>query len=125
MRSAWARDSTRVVLEFRHFGAAVAVLGDSPTDGRGSTTNGNDRRPDQLFDRLRSHPDTADVAILNQAAGGNRVLNDGLGPNVPARLDRDVFSASGVTYLIVFEGVNDIGTADATPPRRSAAPPTT
>ncbi|MFJ9243981.1 SGNH/GDSL hydrolase family protein [Streptomyces sp. NPDC101776] len=94
---------------------AVAILGDSLTDGRGSTTNANDRWPDQLHDRLRTHPDTAAVAILNQAAGGNRVLNDGLGPNVLARLDRDVLSRSGVTRLIVFEGVNDIGTADATP----------
>ncbi|MEW2399696.1 SGNH/GDSL hydrolase family protein [Streptomyces sp. NPDC046862] len=94
--------------------AAVAVLGDSLTDGRGSTTNGNNRWPDQFFDRLQARPDTADVAVLNQAAGGNRVLNDGLGPNVLARLDRDILSRSGVAWLIVFEGVNDIGTAAAT-----------
>lgn len=94
---------------------AVAILGDSLTDGRGSTTNANDRWPDQLYDRLRAHPATAAVSILNQAAGGNRVLNDGLGPNVLARLDRDVLTRSGVTRLIVFEGVNDIGTAEATP----------
>jgi lysophospholipase L1-like esterase len=56
------------------------------------------------------------VAVLNQAAGGNRVLNDGLGPNVLARLDRDVLARSGVARLIVFEGVNDIGTADTTTP---------
>nr|WSY56830.1 SGNH/GDSL hydrolase family protein [Streptomyces sp. NBC_00886] len=99
---------------------AVAILGDSLTDGRGSTTNANDRWPDQLYDRLRTRPDTASVAILNQAAGGNRVLNDGLGPNVLARLDRDVLSRSGVTRLIVFEGVNDIGTADATPAAQHA-----
>lgn len=94
--------------------AAVAMLGDSLTDGRGSTTNGNDRWPDQLFDRLRSHAGTAHVAVLNQAAGGNRVLNDGLGPNALARLDRDVLAQSGVRWLVVFEGVNDIGTAEAT-----------
>ncbi|MGW4048543.1 SGNH/GDSL hydrolase family protein [Streptomyces sp. NPDC004721] len=93
----------------------VAILGDSLTDGRGSTTNANDRWPDQLYDRLRSRPATADLAVLNQAAGGNRVLNDGLGPNVLARLDRDILARSGVAWLIVFEGVNDIGTADATP----------
>ena len=57
---------------------------------------------------------TADVAVLNQAAGGNRVLNDGLGPNALARLDRDVLAQSGVDWLVVFEGVNDIGTAAAT-----------
>ncbi|MGQ5634905.1 MULTISPECIES: SGNH/GDSL hydrolase family protein [unclassified Streptomyces] len=99
---------------------AVAVAGDSLTDGRGSTTNGNDRWPDQFFDRLRSRADSADIAVLNQAAGGNRVLNDGLGPNVLARLDRDVLSRSGVAWLILFEGVNDIGTAEATPEAQHA-----
>jgi lysophospholipase L1-like esterase len=93
--------------------AAAAVLGDSLTDGRGSTTNANNRWPDQLFDRLQAHPATADIAVLNQAAGGNRVLKDGLGPNVLARLDRDVLAHSGVAWLIVFEGINDIGTAAA------------
>jgi lysophospholipase L1-like esterase len=88
--------------------AAAVMLGDSLTDGRGSTTNQNDRWPDQLLARLRG------VAILNQAAGGNRVLRDGLGPNALARLDRDVLTPSGVAWLVVFEGVNDIGTADAT-----------
>lgn len=44
---------------------------------------------------------------------GNRVLNDGLGPNALSRVDRDVLSQSGVEWLLVFEGVNDIGTADA------------
>jgi lysophospholipase L1-like esterase len=92
--------------------AAVAIVGDSLTDGRGSTTDGNDRWPDQLFTRLQSIPDTSGVAVLNQGLGGNRVLNDGLGPNVLARMDRDVLAQSGVKWLIVFEGVNDIGTAD-------------
>ncbi|MFG1700999.1 SGNH/GDSL hydrolase family protein [Nonomuraea sp. NPDC049309] len=86
----------------------LAVLGDSLTDGRGSTTNGNDRWPDLLFDRLPG------IAIANQGAGGNRVLNDGLGPSALARLDRDVLAQSGVRWLIVFEGVNDLGTAPAT-----------
>ncbi|WP_344257728.1 SGNH/GDSL hydrolase family protein [Streptomyces sodiiphilus] len=94
--------------------AALAVIGDSLTDGRGSTTNGNDRWPDQLWDRLQTGKSTRDIAVLNQAAGGNRVLNDGLGPNALARLDRDVFAHSGVSWLLVFHGVNDIGTAPAT-----------
>ncbi|MFD5824625.1 SGNH/GDSL hydrolase family protein [Lentzea sp. NPDC060358] len=88
--------------------SAVVVIGDSLTDGRGSTTNGNDRWPDQLFDRLRTVP------VLNQAAGGNHVLDDGLGPNVLARLDRDLLAQTGVRWLVLFEGVNDIGTAAAT-----------
>ena len=85
---------------------AIAIVGDSLTDGRGSTTDGNDRWPDQLFAR---RPRTA---VLNQAAGGNRVLNDGLGPNVLARLDRDVLATSGVDRMLIFEGVNDIGASN-------------
>ncbi|WP_436521165.1 SGNH/GDSL hydrolase family protein [Actinoplanes sp. HUAS TT8] len=90
--------------------AGVVIVGDSLTDGRGSTTNGNDRWPDQLAARLGDPR----LAVLNQAAGGNRVLHDGLGPNVLARLDRDVLSISGAAWVLIFEGVNDIGAADAT-----------
>jgi lysophospholipase L1-like esterase len=99
-------------------GAAV-FLGDSLTDGRGSTTNGNDRWPDQLLDLMRSRGDggagyAGSAALLNQGIGGNRVLRDGLGPAVLARLHRDVLAVSGVRWLVVFAGVNDIGTAEAT-----------
>ena len=93
--------------------AAAVMVGDSLTDGRGSTTDGNDRWPDQLLGRLQADAVTARVAVLNQGAGGNRVLNDGLGPNAAGRIDRDVLAHSGVKWLVVFEGVNDIGTADA------------
>lgn len=88
---------------------AVVMLGDSLTDGRGSTTNGNDRWPDDLFARLQKHGATADVAVANQAAGGNAVLSGGLGPTALSRFDRDVLGQSGVKWLIVFEGVNDLG----------------
>jgi lysophospholipase L1-like esterase len=94
--------------------SAVAVIGDSLTDGRGSTTNGNDRWPDVLAARTSS-------AVVNQAAGGNRVLQDGLGPNVLARLDRDLLAQSGVEWAIVFEGVNDIGTAAPEAAARTAS----
>jgi lysophospholipase L1-like esterase len=60
------------------------------------------------------------VAVINEAAGGNRELNDGLGPNALARFDRDVIAQSGVDSVIVFEGVNDIGTAEATPDAQNA-----
>ncbi|MFG3135608.1 SGNH/GDSL hydrolase family protein [Streptomyces sp. NPDC048211] len=101
--------------------SATAVLGDSLTDGRGSTTNGNDRWPDVLQQRLAAGGGTVRTSVVNQAAGGNRLLDDGLGPNGLARLDRDVLSQSGVDRLIVFEGVNDIGTADATPAAQKRA----
>jgi lysophospholipase L1-like esterase len=100
--------------------AAAVMLGDSLTDGRGSTTNGNNRWPDQLLQRLQASRASAGIAVVNQAAGGNRVLNDGLGPNALARLDRDVLAQSGARWLVVFEGVNDIGTAAATPAAQQA-----
>ncbi|EPE32729.1 SGNH hydrolase [Glarea lozoyensis ATCC 20868] len=92
------------------------LIGDSITDGRGSTTNLNNRWPDLLVPRLLSRPQTSQISVINQAAGGNRILNDGLGPNTLARLDRDVLAQGGVEYAMIFEGVNDIGTAatDAT-----------
>jgi len=93
--------------------AAIVVLGDSITDGRGSTTNRNDRWPNLLAQRLRANPATANVAVLNQGLGGNRLLRDGLGPNALARFDRDVLAVPGVRWVVVLEGVNDIGTAVA------------
>jgi lysophospholipase L1-like esterase len=75
-------------------------------------TVSNHSWPDILFTRLQSNPGTASISILNQAAGGNRILADGNGPNVLSRLDRDVLSQSGVKYVLIFEGVNDIGTAE-------------
>ena len=89
-------------------GAAVVVLGDSITDGRGSTTNGNDRWPDALARRLQANPLTAQVAVLNQGIGGNAVVSGGLGPSALERFDRDVLNQSGVRWLVVLEGVNDI-----------------
>ena len=89
--------------------AAVVALGDSITDGHGATTNGNDRWTDVLAQRFQSSPGTRAVAVLNQGIGGNRLLADGLGPNALARFDRDVLAQTGVRYLIVLEGVNDLG----------------
>ncbi|KAE8393130.1 SGNH hydrolase-type esterase domain-containing protein [Aspergillus alliaceus] len=94
---------------------SCALVGDSITDGRGSDTNKNNRWPDLLLAKMQQNPKTTSIALLNQAAGGNRILADGLGPNVLARLDRDVLAQSGVQYAIVFEGVNDIGVADTDP----------
>jgi lysophospholipase L1-like esterase len=93
--------------------AAVATLGDSITDGRGSTTDGNGRWTDYLSRRLRANKGTAEIGVLNQGIGGNCVLNHGLGPNALARLDRDVVAQPGVRWLIVLEGINDLGTRSA------------
>ncbi|HEY6464555.1 MAG TPA: SGNH/GDSL hydrolase family protein [Candidatus Acidoferrales bacterium] len=89
--------------------AAVVVLGDSITDGHAATTNGNDRWTDVLAARLQASHATRDIAVLNEGTGGNHLLTDGLGPNAVARFDRDVLAQTGARYLIVLEGVNDLG----------------
>jgi lysophospholipase L1-like esterase len=89
--------------------ASIAILGDSITDGHGATTNGNDRWTDVLAARLQGSPATRTIGITNQGIGGNHLLTDGLGPNALARFDRDVLAPAGVHWLIVFEGVNDLG----------------
>ena len=89
--------------------AAVLVLGDSITDGHGSTTNGNDRWTDVFAARLQSSRHTRNVGVSNQGIGGNQLLTDGLGPNALSRFDRDVLAPAGVRWLIIFEGVNDLG----------------
>ena len=88
---------------------AIVTLGDSITDGALSSRNANRRWPDVLAARLQEDKHLAKVSILNEGIGGNRVLNDGYGPNALARLDRDVLSQEGVRYLIILEGINDIG----------------
>jgi lysophospholipase L1-like esterase len=89
--------------------ATLVVLGDSITDGHGATTNGNDRWTDVLAARLQAAPATRNIGVSNQGIGGNHLLTDGLGPNALARFDRDVLGPAGVRWLIVFEGVNDLG----------------
>jgi lysophospholipase L1-like esterase len=88
--------------------ACVAVLGDSITDGRGSTTNGNNRWPDDFARRLQANPETKKIGVLNQGIGGNG-LYGGLGPAAKDRFDHDVLEQPGVHWVIIFEGVNDIG----------------
>lgn len=89
--------------------SAIAILGDSITDGHGATTNGNDRWTDVLAQRLQSQPSMRNMAVLNQGIGGNHLLTDGLGPNALSRFDHDVIAQPGIRYLIVLEGINDIG----------------
>lgn len=89
--------------------SAIVVLGDSITDGHGATTNANDRWTDVLAQRLQSQAGTRDLAILNGGIGGNRLLTDGLGPNAVSRFDEDVITQPGIRYVIVLEGINDIG----------------
>jgi lysophospholipase L1-like esterase len=87
---------------------AIAILGDSITDGRGSTTNGNDRWPDDLARRLQGSGATK-VAVVNAGIGGNALASGSVGPSGVSRFSRDILGQSGVRWVIIFEGVNDIG----------------
>ncbi|HUV70938.1 MAG TPA: SGNH/GDSL hydrolase family protein [Terracidiphilus sp.] len=100
---------TEIDVEAHAGAAAVVALGDSITDGHGATTNGNDRWTDVLAAELQSSPRTRDIGVSNQGIGGNHLLIDGLGPNALARFNRDVLAPAGVQWVIVFEGVNDLG----------------
>lgn len=89
---------------------AVVAFGDSITDGALSTENANHRWPDYLAVRLQNNPATAHLAVLDEGIGGNCILIHCVAQNALARFDRDVLSQAGVKYVIVLEGINDIGT---------------
>lgn len=89
--------------------ASVVILGNSITDGRGSGTNKQNRWPDILSEQLLKNPSTSNIGVLNKGIGGNCVLKDCLGPAAVDRFERDVLQQSGVRWLIILEGVNDLG----------------
>jgi lysophospholipase L1-like esterase len=88
---------------------AVVAFGDSITDGAYSTVDANHRWPDYLALKMSQNKETAELGMLDEGIDGNRVLNDGWAQNALARFDRDVIAQSGVKYLIILEGINDIG----------------
>jgi lysophospholipase L1-like esterase len=88
---------------------AVVAIGDSITDGSRSTPDTNNRWPDHLARRLASQ--NIKMGVLNVGIGGNRLLSDGVGVNALARFDRDVLAQTGVTHVVVLEGINDLGLA--------------
>ncbi len=94
--------------------AALVAFGDSITDGARSTADTNNRWPDQLARRLAARKGEG-VAVLNAGISGNRVLGDGAGVSALARFDRDVLMQTGVTHVVVMEGINDIGVARNNP----------
>ena len=83
---------------------AVAVIGDSITDGATASLDRDHRWPDFLAARLAPHG----VAVINAGISGGRLLSDGMGVNALARLDRDVLAQPGVQGVIVMIGINDI-----------------
>jgi lysophospholipase L1-like esterase len=74
-----------------------------------------------LAQRLQASAATKNIGVLNEGIGGNHLLTDGLGPNALARFDRDVLGQPAIRYLIVLEGVNDLGALA----RSGSAPPAT
>lgn len=85
----------------------IVTFGDSITDGVGSTPGANRRWPDVLAERLQAAG--TNWAVANAGISGNRILSPGMGESALARFDEDVLSLPAVKYLIIFEGVNDIG----------------
>lgn len=108
VKSSWYWLSDVEVWKSEHV-RAIVTFGDSVTDGAGAKQGDYADWPDQLAKRLVTGGKAADVAVLNEGIGGNRILHDGAGANALARFDRDVLSQPGVTDLIVLEGINDIG----------------
>jgi lysophospholipase L1-like esterase len=100
---------------------AVITIGDSITDGAKSTIDTNQRWPDELARRLQADPKYRHLAVLNEGISGNKLLLDGAGPNVLARFDRDVIAQSGAKYLLILEGINDIGRLHTVPDGATAA----
>lgn len=89
--------------------ASIVCLGNSITDGRSSGTNKQNRWTDILSARLLANKNTEHIGVLNLGIGGNCIVRGGLGPTALNRFDRDVLSQAGTKWLILLEGVNDIG----------------
>jgi lysophospholipase L1-like esterase len=89
----------------------IVAFGDSITDGATSTVDTDRSWPSLLAQRLLANPATANLAIVNQGISGNRVLREGTATNALARFDRDVLSQAGVRWVMLLEGINDIGNA--------------
>jgi lysophospholipase L1-like esterase len=107
---------TDVEVAARANARTVVVVGDSITDGVGSTNDRNRRWPDVLAERLQADPALASIAVVNSGIAGNRLLNDAsapfVGPSMLTRLERDVLSKPNVRWVVVLTGSNDISASD-------------
>ena len=101
--------------------STVVAFGDSITDGAHSTNDANHRWPDILAERLRQQHGRKEIGVLDAGIGGNRILHDAtanvrFGISALARFDADVLAQPGVKYIIVLEGINDLGHAGSSAP---------
>jgi lysophospholipase L1-like esterase len=103
-----------VEVDARPRSSAIALVGDSITDGYGVKPNTDLRWPDHLMRRLQADRIGRSFAVLNHGIGGNRLLADGLGPNAASRFVREI-SQPGISHVILLEGVNDLGTLGRSP----------
>lgn len=94
-----------------HKNSAVAILGDSITDGVGSTPNKNNSWV-SLLTKFANQQDGIGLAVANQGIAGNRVLHDTFGPRGIKRIDQEILTLPGLTHLVLFEGINDILISD-------------
>lgn len=89
--------------------SAIVAFGDSITEGYKSTADTNSMWPAVLSQRMLSKPGGPQMSIVNEAISGNQILHDRMGVNALARFDHDVLSRAGVKWLVILEGINDIG----------------
>lgn len=97
---------------------AIVTLGDSITDGVGSNRDLNNRWPNYLARRLLTDDNAPDFAVVNAGISGNRVLQENsarFGENLQVRFERDVLALSGVSHIVLLEGINDIGMGNMFP----------
>ncbi|MBO4123319.1 SGNH/GDSL hydrolase family protein [Cupriavidus gilardii] len=107
-----------IEVEARQDAGAVVAIGDSITEGNGSTVDANRRWPDRLAERLAPHR----LAVLNAGISGGQLLRDGMGESALARFERDVLAQRGVRTVIVAIGINDIGWPGSTFAPRTPLP---
>ena len=84
----------------------IVIFGDSITNGTRSTPDSNNRWPDRLATRLVNQG--VNMSVLNTGIAANRILGEWRGVNALARFARDVLTQSGVTHVVVLEGINDL-----------------
>jgi lysophospholipase L1-like esterase len=92
----------------------IVAFGDSITDGTTSTPDADSSWPALFAQRLVKNAATRNLAVVNEGIAGNRLLRDVAGTNALARFDRDVLSQGGVKWMVLLEGINDIGRATGT-----------
>jgi lysophospholipase L1-like esterase len=99
---------SRILTTAKPDSSAIVFFGDSITDGACSTVDSNNRWPDHIAERLQAegHPD---VAVVNEAYSGDRVLTNGMGTNALSRFDMSVLSHPHVSTVVMMMGINDIG----------------